>query len=442
MTNKLNPNSPTYVVGYEFTNKQGFKAVVIAYRGRKDIDIRFEDGAIVQGTTGSYIAKGLPLHPTYGKIQVGDKFSCKDGDTVEVVHYESSTRILGRWLSDGAEKWTSSEVLKAGVNKHPKLFSAGDLVPTNNHGVVEVVEYRSAKNIIVKFGNGELKETTAANLKRGNVRPDQFFSQREGYKFTTNSGWGGVVSKWQDAHNVSVVWQDGSTSVESWSNIAAGSIKPVFQPSVCGIGFVGEGKYLPSSYKLTGSFSNKEHAPARIYAYWQRMLSRCYNEKEQQKASGRAYIGCTVQDEWHNFQNFAEWALSKEQSLFTEAGEIWEIDKDLLVSGNRTYGPELCTFLPPEINIFLSDKSWSQNCPRGVNYVKPATSGSKEGWIARCHVNGERKYLGYYENPMTAFLKYKDVKEGYAKELAEKYKSRLEPEAYSRLLEFTVHPYE
>ena len=105
MTNKHNHNSPTYVVGYNFVNRQGFKAIVIAYRGRKDIDIQFEDGAIVRGTTGSYIAKGLPLHPTHGKIQVGDKFSCKDGDRVEVMQYESSTRILGRWLSDGAEKY-------------------------------------------------------------------------------------------------------------------------------------------------------------------------------------------------------------------------------------------------------------------------------------------------------------------------------------------------
>lgn len=54
---------PTYVAGYEFTNKQGFKAVVIAYRGRKDIDVQFEDGAIVKHTTGSYIAKGLPFAP-------------------------------------------------------------------------------------------------------------------------------------------------------------------------------------------------------------------------------------------------------------------------------------------------------------------------------------------------------------------------------------------
>lgn len=40
---KPNHNQPTYIVGYKFINKQGLDATVIAYRGRKDIDIQFED---------------------------------------------------------------------------------------------------------------------------------------------------------------------------------------------------------------------------------------------------------------------------------------------------------------------------------------------------------------------------------------------------------------
>lgn len=108
--------------------------------------------------------------------------------------------------------------------------------------------------------------------------------------------------------------------------------------------------------------------------------------------SGRAYIGCTVHEDWHNFQNFAEWAYKKPQAWFMEGDKIWELDKDSLVEGNKVYCADRCTFLPPELNIFFSDSTWSEDCPRGVNYIKPASANAKEGWIARCNMNGERKY--------------------------------------------------
>lgn len=436
---KTNPNQPTYIVGYRFTNKQGLNAEVIAYRGRKDIDIRFEDGAIVKSTTGSYIAKGFPMHPTLGKVQVGDIFPCEDGDSVEVIKYDSFSRVLAKWKSNGAEKWTTVETLRQGRNKNPQdKYSEGDIVKTNFHGSVEVIEYRGALDILVKFENGSMKSVSASALKNGNIRPDDFFSSRVGHKFTTNSGWGGEIIDWNSANDVNVQWQDGSISNERWAAIKCGGIKPLYQPSVLGVGYVGDGRFLPGLYKLS---EGKEHLHPRIYAYWQRMLSRCYNEKEQAKPSARAYIGCSVSEEWKCLQNFAEWALSKEQAFFTENGKIWELDKDILVRGNRLYSDVTCTFLPPEINIFLSDRSWSENCPRGTNYIRPPTPGSKEGWIARCHINGKREYLGYYDDPMSAFFAYKTVKEGHAKMLAEKYKHRLEEQAYLSLLEYTVSPY-
>lgn len=437
---KKSHNQPTYVVGYEFTNVQGFKAKVVAYRGRKDIDIMFEDGAVFTGTTGSYIKKGYPLHPTFGKVVVGDRFPCKDGDTVEVVEYVSSTKVKARWDSDGAEKWTSTDTLKQGVNKHPTNWKlvVGDFHETNNNGRIEIVEYKNATDVVVRFEDGTLKKVTSAYVKSGAVAPDDLYQRRVGHKFTTNSGWAGEVIEWGGAFNVLVRWQDGSTSYHTWQDINLKSVKPLFQPSVSGVGYVGEGKYLPSSYKLE---HGKQYADQRIYAYWQRMITRCYNEKEQQKPSCRAYIGCTVAEHFHNFQNFAEWAESKPQSRYTEGDKIWELDKDLLVSGNRVYSRDTCTFLPPEVNSFLSDRDWSETCPRGVNYIKPASDGAKEGWIARCHRNGIREYLGYYDSPMSAFYRYKEVKEAYAKELAERYKGRLEYTAYERLLAYTVEPY-
>lgn len=439
--NKSNHNKPTYVVGYTFTNNQGFNATVIEYKGRKNIDIQFEDGCIVRKTTGSYIAKGFPLHPTYGKVKVGDTFACKCGDTVEVLEYVSSTKIKVKWLSDGCEKWTSSETLKLGINKNPNSFYAkGDIVQTNNFGQVEVMEYRSATDIIVKFEDGKLKSTSANSLSKGNVRPPDAFKDRNGSVFTTNSGWSCTVIKYASASHVEVVWQDGSESVERWCNLKNGTVKPLLQPSVAGVGFVGEGRFVNSTYKFLPE--GKEYIHPRIYAYWQRMINRCYNEKEQMKPSSKAYIDCSVDESWKNMQNFAEWAYKKKQTWLKEGEFIWELDKDCLIKGNRIYSESTCTFLPPEINIVLADSPRPKGLPRGVNYIKPATSGAKEGYIARCHIQGERKYLGYYDDEMRTSRVYKKFKEAYIKELAEKYKDNLEIEAYNALINLTIDPYD
>ena len=85
-----------------------------------------------------------------------------------------------------------------------------------------------------------------------------------------------------------------------------------------------------------------------------------------------------------------------------------DLDKDLLGDGTE-YNPENCTFLPKDVNIFLAE-NWSKDkhdLPIGVQYIQPATKGSKEGYVARCHTDKGREYLGYFNDPMSAYFAYK-----------------------------------
>ena len=434
---KKNHNDPYYHVGFEYINKQGCKATIVEYVNNKNIRVKFDDSEELVKVTGLKIKKGYPMHPTLGKVKVGDTFPCKDGDVVEVLEYQSCSRVRCKWLSDGAEKWTDLSTLRKGVNKHPKKgkYEVGQKVQTKNNGVVEVLEFVSATKVLIKFENGETKYVTAANLQRGHVRPDNKFTSRVGYKFTTNSGWNGEVIEWKDAFNVKVKWQDGSESHTSWPDIVAGSIKPLFQPSVVGVGYVGEGRFLPRSYKkLT---EGKEYAPDVVYSYWLRMITRCYNEKEQAKPSSRAYIGCSVSEEWHNFQNFAEWALCNPYyGKVDEGGKIWHLDKDIIEVGNRVYRAQSCLFVPNEINVFFSSTEVGNTGYLGVNYIKPATKGAKEGYVARCHSVGVRQYLGYYDTPLEAYLAYREAKIAVAQELARKWEGQVDDRVIEALLKF------
>ena len=59
-------------------------------------------------------------------------------------------------------------------------------------------------------------------------------------------------------------------------------------------------------------------------------------------------MGCSTIDDWHNQSKFSEWYLLHEYRF-----DGWEIDKDILLKGNKIYSPENCCFVPAEINCMF-----------------------------------------------------------------------------------------
>lgn len=81
------------------------------------------------------------------------------------------------------------------------------------------------------------------------------------------------------------------------------------------------------------------------YKHWLNMLSRAYDVRVYKKQPN--YIGTEVCSEWLYFMNFREWALPKIQDGF-------ELDKDILVQGNKVYSPDTCLFVPKWVNSFIA----------------------------------------------------------------------------------------
>ncbi len=166
----------------------------------------------------------------------------------------------------------------------------------------------------------------------------------------------------------------------------------------------------------------KEHAT------WKSMLVRCYSKNTHKLRP--TYIGCTVSENFKNFQYFAEWCQS--QIGFGNLG--WEFDKDLLIKGNKVYSEDTCVFIPREINVLLTQHNARRGeYPIGVSLHKTGK------YQANISTGGKLKYLGLYESKELAFCKYKEVKELYAKTLANKYKESLHEAAFSALMNWEVN---
>jgi hypothetical protein len=417
-----------YKLGEIGTNKQGLRYEIVHIKNTKNITVRFEDG-LEAVSSKSNMQKGSPFHPTHGKLQAQQQFKDKSGNIFELVeHIPNTSDWKIRWLKDGKIASRNKDTITGGKVKHPTdgIPFEGEVYKSTN-GNITVVKYNSATDILIQFDDGTLNKTTSDSLRKGLVgHPTSGLVV--GQKIKTNSGWEGLIVDYQDCYRVGVKWQDGSTSYHPAGHIKNRSIKPLFQPSLQGVGYFGEGPYT-NARMATGV-----HPDDLIYQYWSRMIGRCFDPKEVTKRSGMRYAFTTVHKDWFNFQNFAKWAYAQPNWNLKH-----HLDKDLLGDGTE-YSERTCTFLPIEINSFLSE-NWSKevhDLPIGVQYIRPATQGAKKGYVARCHTDKGREYLGYYDDPMEAHLVYKRTKESYAVTLANRFKNVITDEAYLKLKQYKI----
>ena len=202
------------------------------------------------------------------------------------------------------------------------------------------------------------------------------------------------------------------------NNIRNKKVKDSMLPFVCGVGYIGEQK---SNIKR---LSKKES-----YICWRNMIKRCYDSAFHKERP--TYADCEVCKEWHCFTAFDKW--------FDEHYvEGWCLDKDILVKGNKIYSPSTCCFVPNELNVlFTKRQNHRGNTPIGVEYCK-AQRRFKECYKATLTKCNEKVYLGSFKTPEEAFQAYKVAKETWIKEVANKYKDKLEPRVYDALMKYKV----
>ena len=169
---------------------------------------------------------------------------------------------------------------------------------------------------------------------------------------------------------------------------------------VCGIG-VNDAPYVIST-----KVKNKTTL-CPYYRVWRGVLERCYYSKRHVKHP--SYIDCTVAAEWFSFMSFRAW-------METQDWKGKDIDKDILVPGNKRYSPETCLFVSHSINMLLNDNKLKRgNLPLGVSFFR-----RDKNYMAFISIYGKGKNLGRYATPVEAEAVYKKAKSAHIKEIASK----------------------
>ena len=227
------------------------------------------------------------------------------------------------------------------------------------------------------------------------------------------------IVKYSDAYDVGIQFiNTGFETVARLGDIKNGEVKDPYLPSVFGVGVLGA-KYS----------SRVSDVLTKEYVLWCDMLRRCYSDAYKKRKP--TYEGCEVSNNFKSYEYFYEWCNNQ----FGFNNEDWQLDKDLLIKGNKVYSEATCVFIPQEINKVLVKREAS----RGKYLIGVSWNKKASAFVARVNKNkGKREYLGLFNTELEAFNAYKKAKESFVKEQAEKWKDKIDPRAYKALMNYEV----
>lgn len=186
---------------------------------------------------------------------------------------------------------------------------------------------------------------------------------------------------------------------------------------IYGVGYNSGGRHKSRSGSVT----------SKPYQTWRNMLTRCYCPKFHK--SQPTYEGCSVESDWLDFQKFADWLVSN-----NNYGEDYHLDKDLVAKDNKEYSSDKCVLVPREINNLLNNRAAARNGnPIGVHFNK-----RDKAYVAQIRAHQNKVFLGHFKCPQEAHQAYVVAKEAYVKEVANKWRGRIDERAYNALMNWTV----
>jgi hypothetical protein len=175
---------------------------------------------------------------------------------------------------------------------------------------------------------------------------------------------------------------------------------------VYGVG-INDADYIVQFYSNSNQDGTAKILSCPYYRRWRGILARCYRKHKQP-----TYAGCSVVHEWKYFSNFKRWVDEQPNRNWQNC----DLDKDLLIGGNRLYGPETVVFVSEQVNQFLKGHTKPSKYLTGANYSK-----SYNTFKSRCSdpFKIKPRSVGTFKTEMEAHKAWQNKKHEYACMLAD-----------------------
>lgn len=156
---------------------------------------------------------------------------------------------------------------------------------------------------------------------------------------------------------------------------------------------------------------------------WNNMYARCYSDNYHERSP--QYIGCSICDEWlDDRESFYNWV---DENYYTYGDEQIDLDKDILVKGNKVYSPDTCIFAPHSINTYF------ENLTREPKYLE-----TLDKWKAEIWIEGKTINLGYYDTEEKAKQIFIRHKEATILAKADIYKDGIPRDLYNAMVDWKI----
>ena len=180
----------------------------------------------------------------------------------------------------------------------------------------------------------------------------------------------------------------GYVTTVSTATLVDGRVKDRFEPSICGVGYLGECQ--------NASHFQKE------YNLWKGIIERCYNSnRHDYMLYGKK--GVTVCERWKNFSNFLE-DIKNIDGYNDEQFKLGnlDLDKDIKQAGvptyEKVYSLETCMFIDKRVNRAITTREPTSN-------VKIKSIKDNDVLITDCPVEELGRLIGIKTQYITRILR-------------------------------------
>ena len=198
-------------VGERGVANNGLSMEIIAYRTNKDIDVMFEDGTVVTHKTYTYFRTGrIPYPDFYKKQRLGETGLYNDLQ-MEIIEYRNASDIDIRFSNGyilkhtGYTNFTRKAFPFVVSHYHEKKIASNGMM-------AEIIECRSSKDIDIQFEDGTIREhTRTSSFYQGRVAPIQInYSEKYvGQTRTMNCGIKATIIAYRNRCDMDIKFENG-----------------------------------------------------------------------------------------------------------------------------------------------------------------------------------------------------------------------------------------